>query len=140
MRFIKFRGREIDSKGNLRWWVYGSYVSFLSVDDPKETCAILNRRGEWTHIDPKTVGQYTGRKDKNGKEIYDGDILATWNDNDPDIDEWDFRDNPVIVKWSDKLNGWDFGGLMDDDEDSMYSEKYCGIIGNIHEESSPGLR
>lgn len=81
--------------------------------------------------------QYTGRKDKNGKEIYEGDILATWNeDNYPDIDNWDFRDNPVIVKWSDKLNGWDFGGLMDDDEDSMYHEKYCGVIGNIHEEQA----
>jgi uncharacterized phage protein (TIGR01671 family) len=67
MRKMKFRGKRINNGE----WVYGYYL-YLKFSN---THFILEKStDEFREVDPATLGQYTGLNDKNGKEIYEGDI------------------------------------------------------------------
>lgn len=144
MRTIKFRAKRLDNKE----WTCGYFYeendnTYIIENRQKES--ILNRNITYM-VDPKTVCQFTGLHDKNGKEIYEGDVLRS--------DEYPYSnlryeecDNYFAVLYycnnatsfliqKIKNPKSSIGGLSDDFSDYITQREisYFEVIGNIHED------
>lgn len=91
MRSMKFRGKRIDNGE----WKYGYYVY---VNDKH----YIFKEHVWWEVIPETAGQYTGLKDRNGKEAYEKDRVRGTIDGE--LHEW-------AIEWeeTDAYCGWSIG-------------------------------
>lgn len=134
MREIKFRGKVVnhDPMTNPEnGWVEGYYLQDL--DNGVVKHYIFNCPMKWEVI-PETIGQFTGLRAKNGKEIYEGDIVKwiltmSGMGVNGGYEEYKFEEIGEIK--------WDAGALQLGEYCAAgfayESEDYAEIIGNIHD-------
>lgn len=128
MREILFRAKSKNYRLNVKdkHWVYGSLVrGEVLFPKKKEEYFIveLSNRGSCTYeVEPGTLCQYTGMNDKNGKRIWENDII-----------KHEISDTIGTVKWyQEDYVGWCVDDTIIDEQqftDEMWNE--CEVIGNI---------
>lgn len=133
MREIKFRGK---SKRTGQW-IYGDLITSPNgllkyiVQKSKINEAFLENLAP-EEIEYGSNGEYTGLKDKNGKEIYEGDIINLIPDGYTILPVSILFDNGSFVYKSEGVS-YLLGGWMRDRDN--HNHLHCAVIGNIYENS-----
>ena len=123
MREILFRGKRTDNGE----WVEGLVARY----NPKFDCAnIVDGFESLVPVKTETVGQYTGLTDKNGKKIFEGDIVKHYNH--CDIKEYS-EDIGRVFYYTETCRFLRTSKLFPDNCLEIYSSCEYEVIGNIYD-------
>ena len=134
MREILFRGKRVDNGEWVEWFFAQSgEMTYILIDNDFAVGYVVMKK-----VVPETLGQYTGLTDKNGKRIFEGDIVEL-DDRNYDI-KWravvEFGNPNGNYSWGWQLNPL---GKVDINTDILCwvemeeAGAYCEVIGNIHD-------
>ena len=140
VRTIIFRGKRIDNGE----WVEGAYMPYYYSTRYGKVAAIFTNDDVLCKtcrypVDPSTIGQYTGLKDKNGKRIFEWDMIKPFDD---DIDKMvvEFHNGQFLLCLYGERGymaeyGWEEEGnygCFEAEPLSSYGDD-IEVIGNIHD-------
>ena len=123
MREILFRGKRTDNGE----WVYGDLIQNVDCLKIREQEKSIKKIAKSYEIDLETVGQFTGLLDKNGKKIFEGDIVLG-------LFLFDMSIN-AVVKFRDGAFGleWRRGEIIEFNAFTSLCNITYEIIGNIYD-------
>lgn len=132
MRKIMFRGKSLDDG----LWLYGYVQEFYQDYGPHHICVCCASVTSYEEtclyaVDPATVGQFIGRKDSNGEDIFEGDII--------EVNGWCYK----IVEYKEDKSAFCVANIGEVDDHTMdpwsvpdnnwWKEMDVKVVGNIHQ-------
>lgn len=118
MREIKFRAKDFNGS-----WQYGTYYYGVMYPTSHKMHYVNDEQ-----IDENTLGQFTGLHDRNGKEIYEGDVVKCGVGQDAEIAIVEFKMQAFVITYL-PLEKKDTENV----HDYMEDYKHFAVLGNIYE-------